>query len=167
MTDHFVVPCAAAKRDRPAPARSLYVSGHFRLVLAAAEAEAAATTRDLGTPARVWILSARHGLVDPDTVLAPYDVTIGGPDAVDAFDVAAQILRAAVRPDDSFWTLLPRAYRDLMDDAVLLVSAAIRHRVPHHDVYEGAGPGIGYQRQTAVTLLRRAGGPLPVGPAAA
>lgn len=63
----YVVPCGAAKLDGPAPARELYVGAHFRFALAAVEAAAA---RD---GARVMILSARHGLVDLDDELAPYD----------------------------------------------------------------------------------------------
>lgn len=62
-----LVGCAAAKLKRPAPARDLYTSALFRKAAAYAEANSD----------RWYVLSALHGLVDPDTVLAPYDVRLG------------------------------------------------------------------------------------------
>lgn len=62
-----LVACAAAKLELPAPARALYVSQLFRKASALAEA----------TCDRWYILSAKHGLVHPDTVVAPYDVRLG------------------------------------------------------------------------------------------
>jgi hypothetical protein len=59
--------CAARKLDRPAPARELYVSQLFEKASAYATA-----ARD-----RRYVLSAKHGLVQPDTVLEPYDVRLG------------------------------------------------------------------------------------------
>ena len=58
--------CAATKLDRPAPAADLYASPLFRAARCYAEAS--------GHP---WfILSARHGLVEPTTVLEPYDTKL-------------------------------------------------------------------------------------------
>jgi hypothetical protein len=62
-----LVGCASQKLQRPAPARELYVSQLFRKASAYAEA----------TCDRWYILSAKHGLVHPDTVLKPYDVRLG------------------------------------------------------------------------------------------
>ena len=50
------------------PARLLYVSPLFRAASTYAE-------RHYG-PGRWFILSARHGLVDPEGVLAPYDLSL-------------------------------------------------------------------------------------------
>lgn len=61
-----LVACAAQKLDHPAPARELYVSPLFRKASAYCE-------REYG---RWYVLSARHGLVLPDAVLAPYDLTL-------------------------------------------------------------------------------------------
>lgn len=67
MTRIGLVGCASQKLKRPAPARELYVSQLFRKAAAYAEA-----TCD------VWyILSAKHGLVRPDTVLEPYNLKVG------------------------------------------------------------------------------------------
>lgn len=62
-----LVGCASQKLQRPAPARELYVSQLFRKASAYAEA----------TCDRWYILSAKHGLVHPDTILEPYDVRLG------------------------------------------------------------------------------------------
>jgi hypothetical protein len=64
-----LVGCAAQKLQRPAPARDLYVSQLFKKASAYAEK----------TCDRWYILSAKHGLVHPDTVLEPYDLRLGGP----------------------------------------------------------------------------------------
>ena len=64
MVDATLVSCTNAKRDHEAPARMLYdESTYFRKMRAWAESR--------GAP--WYILSAKHGLVDPDTPLAPYD----------------------------------------------------------------------------------------------
>jgi hypothetical protein len=62
-----LVGCASTKLRRPAPARELYVSQLFKKASAYAE-----TTCD-----RWYILSAKHGLVHPDSVLEPYDMKLG------------------------------------------------------------------------------------------
>lgn len=65
--DVILIGCTKAKRSEPAAARDLYdESDLFRRRRAYAEAS--------GVP---WaVLSARHGVVDPDRVIAPYDFTI-------------------------------------------------------------------------------------------
>lgn len=61
-----LVGCVKQKRDTPAPARDLYTSPLFR----GARAYVDATCDDW------WVLSAEHGLIDPDRPLAPYDRTL-------------------------------------------------------------------------------------------
>lgn len=64
MSDVTLISCTNAKRDHEAPARMLYdESAYFKKMRAWAESR--------GDP--WYILSAKHGLVDPDTPLAPYD----------------------------------------------------------------------------------------------
>jgi hypothetical protein len=62
----ILVSCGAAKLARPAPAADLYTGPLFRKARGYAEAA--------GHP---WfILSARHGLVEPTAVLEPYDTKL-------------------------------------------------------------------------------------------
>lgn len=64
--DLVLVGCVKKKLDHPAPARLLYVSDLFAKQRAYAERS--------GVP---WfVLSAKHGLVAPDQVLAPYDLRL-------------------------------------------------------------------------------------------
>jgi hypothetical protein len=59
-----VIACGKAKLDHPAPARELYTGNLFR-----------AAREYVETRCDEWfILSAKHGLVLPDDVLAPYEL---------------------------------------------------------------------------------------------
>lgn len=66
MTRIALIACGKAKRDHPSPARDLYTGGLFTKARAYAEA----------TSDTWFILSAKHGLVDPDMTLHPYDLTL-------------------------------------------------------------------------------------------
>ncbi|AYD84020.1 hypothetical protein KDW72_gp57 [Mycobacterium phage Grizzly] len=128
-----VIPCSAQKLDHAAPAGQLYTSQHFQLVYRAARKLA----DDQG--ARVLILSALHGLVDPETVLDPYDVKMGDRGAIAPAAIAEQL--AAINPT-AITTLLPRAYRLALVRAGAVVT----------DLYADAA-GIGYQRGVASQIL--------------
>lgn len=61
-----LVSCSKMKLDHPAPARDLYSSTAFRLKRALAEHRDGA-----------WvILSAKHGVLNPEQVVEPYDLTL-------------------------------------------------------------------------------------------
>lgn len=62
----FLVSCVSSKQDRPAPARLLYRSDWFVKARAFVEARGS----------RWFILSALHGVVAPDAVIAPYERTL-------------------------------------------------------------------------------------------
>src|ERR1700761_4603871 len=65
-TTVFLVSCVGQKRSSPAPARDLYVSSWFW--------KARTYVESTGSP---WfILSAEHGLISPDQVIAPYERTL-------------------------------------------------------------------------------------------
>lgn len=63
-----LVGCGKKKLDRAAPARELYTGPLFRAALRYAEAMCD----------RVFVLSAKHGLLDIDTVVEPYDLRLPG-----------------------------------------------------------------------------------------
>lgn len=153
-----VVACAATKREYPATAADLYCSNHFTFMLSAARSEAADTTRVCGKPAGVAIVSALHGLVDLDTVIAPYDLKMGQPGACGPDLLAAQL--CARRPDEII-AMLPAAYLKVLSAGVHIVNEAGIADIVLMDAFEAA-PGIGYQRGVAASLLRSAGS---IGPA--
>lgn len=148
-TTLFVIPCGAAKLDQAAPARRLYTSPHFAHTLTAALAEAEATERDLGARSRVVILSAKHGLVGLDTLLAPYEMTIAHPDRVSAAQVAQQLLE---HDASTVVSMLPKAYARVLLAAIECNSLDGRE-AELVDAYEGAA-GIGYQRGIASSIIR-------------
>ena len=153
----YVVPCGAAKLDRPAPARELYTGTMFRHTWAnavrCAELDEAA---GLG-PARVLILSAKYGLVDPEQILEPYDLRMGGPGSVSPDLLAGQALALGIDWGSSVYGLLPRAYLARLDAALRTLDVYVQ------DVYE-ATQGIGEQRRVNVHVGQSAG---PVEPAPA
>lgn len=61
-----LVACGKVKRDRAVPARELYTSSLFQKASAYA-----AKNYDFW-----YILSAKHHLLDPERMIAPYDVTL-------------------------------------------------------------------------------------------
>ena len=79
-----LVSCAKTKLLRPAEARDLYVSPFFRMVRRLIEREGAD-----------WkILSAKHGLLRPETVIAPYEQTLNLMAVAERKRWASGILRA-------------------------------------------------------------------------
>jgi hypothetical protein len=63
MPPVYLISCTRTKRSVPGPARDLYRSRWFQKAVAVAERQA-----------RAWyIVSAEHGLVEPERILAPYD----------------------------------------------------------------------------------------------
>lgn len=86
-----VVTCTGPKLDQPAPAGRLYTGASHKLPR---EAAAAIAER---TGARVAIVSALHGLLDLDQLVAPYEQQLGKPGAVEAATVAGQLRAAGVR----------------------------------------------------------------------
>jgi hypothetical protein len=69
MTQIGLVGCSSVKLDHAAAARDLYRSALFRKSSAWAEANCD----------QWYVLSAKHGLVHPDTVLEPYEAKLGSP----------------------------------------------------------------------------------------
>jgi hypothetical protein len=131
-----VIGCGKAKLDRAAPARELYVGQYFRACLLAAETVASG---------RVFILSAKYGLIKPAQVIEPYDLTVGQPGAVGAEVV---YLQAAILGVES--------------EPVTALCGA-RYVALIRDVWNPrlstplAGMGIGRQLQALARICRREG----------
>lgn len=136
----MVIPCGGAKLDSAAPAAELYTGSAFRGALAAALAEVD------GDRSRVLILSALHGLVNLDTVLAPYDVKMGAAGSIDSLDLEATFVAHGLHEDDvDLYAMLPQAYFAALDEV------ARRYDVYPADVYE-ATAGIGEQKHVAAVI---------------
>jgi hypothetical protein len=84
MKPLYLIACSGAKLGRIAPAAELYTGQAFRLAMAAAERAGA----------DVIILSALHGAVFPNLLIAPYDLSLSTMAADDRRQWAANVRHA-------------------------------------------------------------------------
>lgn len=133
----MVVACSGPKVDHPAPAGELYTGQLFRTSLAAALAEAG------GDRSRVYVLSALHGLVAIDDIVAPYDQRIDQAGAIVDTVLALQI---AATGCDEMYVFGPNAYYAHAWRAGDLADVSVHH------VFEG-NIGIGTMLRGA-TIVR-------------
>ncbi|WP_447002410.1 DUF6884 domain-containing protein [Saccharothrix isguenensis] len=98
-------------------------------------------------------LSARHGLVDPDTEIAPYEQSMTAPGAVAAWRLADQLAAITADHHTEIVAFLPKAYVSRLSEALDLIRRHHTHTVLLCDAYEAA-PGIGYQRRFLADLRR-------------
>jgi hypothetical protein len=68
MKPLYLIACSQSKLNRAAPARALYTGQAFKLAVKAAEA----------AKADILILSALHGVLEPEDIIAPYECYLGG-----------------------------------------------------------------------------------------
>ncbi len=151
----YVVPCSGQKLDHAAPAAELYVGQMFRHTFERAT-ECARLDQAAGLgPARVLILSARWGLITPDTVIEPYELKMGAPGSVTPETLAAQAVDLGIDWGcGGVYGLLPRPYLARLDEALRTLDVYIQ------DVYEACG-GIGEQRRVNALIARPEVTPAP------
>ncbi len=130
-----IIPCAASKIDSPAAARDLYSSSSFRMALAAA----------LANFDRVLILSALHGLISPDQIIAPYDVRMGDAGSVSPATITDQALALGIE-DDDIYALLPSAYFSILDEGLRSLDVFAS---PVYEATRGIGDHRGICRRVA------------------
>lgn len=83
----YLVACVKTKRKSRAPAKDLYISDLFTKARAYVESKGG----------RWRILSAKHGLVDPDKIIGPYELTLNKMGVADRRKWAADVLKKLVR----------------------------------------------------------------------
>lgn len=113
--------CVAKKRTYAAPARDLYTSALFQKARAYAERTADAW----------FVLSAKYGLVNPDTVIEPYDVTLNEMDVGERRVWVARVqqqLELVTRTGDAIVMLAGARYREGLTAA--LQRRGVRVEVP-------------------------------------
>lgn len=100
-----LVSCVKMKASGPRPAKDLYVSPLFRALRTYAEA----------TADKWYILSAEHGLLHPETIVAPYERTLIRMRAADRQNWADRVEAALVlilHPGDEVIMLAGERYRE-------------------------------------------------------
>jgi hypothetical protein len=99
--------CVKTKRDHPCKAGEMYTSSLFQKMMAYA--------RSLD-PKSVFILSAKYGLLDTETVIDPYEQTLKKMKSVErqrwAQDVIAELRKHCDLDADNFVLLAGMPYRE-------------------------------------------------------
>lgn len=135
---YYIIPCSAGKLDERAAADDLYTGAMYRFTRANVD-------RLGGT---ILILSARHGLVELDQEIDPYDTKMTDMGSVTVGELVEQVQgmgwhEGEVGPE--VYTFLPKAYFDRLNEACQA------NYVWAQDVYEG-NIGIGDQRHILSTV---------------
>lgn len=123
-----LVSCVKSKRDHPCRAGDMYTSALFRKMMAYAGRL---------TPRSTFILSAKYGLLHPDTVIEPYEQTLrrmkGPVREAWAHDVLGALRHTCDLETDQFVFLAGEPYR--------------RDLVPHIRHYAVPMDGLSFGRQ--------------------
>ncbi|MGW1839616.1 DUF6884 domain-containing protein [Streptomyces sp. NPDC002067] len=131
-----IIPCSAGKLSRPAPAGELYTGSYHVACRRAADALTAAG----GT---VVILSARHGFLRPDQVIAPYETRMGEPGCVSVAQLRQQAREMGLSDAATVTVLAGAAY-----------TAAAQAVWPHAATPLAGSRGIGEHRARLAALTR-------------
>ena len=102
-----LVACVSKKNKRPMVARDLYISDWFKKASAYAE-----TISD-----KWFILSAKYGLVDPNSVIAPYNETLNNMPVSKCRTWSLKVmqdLRPQLNKDDHIVILAGLKYREFL-----------------------------------------------------
>lgn len=150
----IIIPCSATKNpvSGPTPARDLYTGSNFQGNLKAAIAQVG--------EANVRIMSAKHGLLELDQKIEPYDVKMGSKESLSQnmrrftdFGLQLSDLRGA-----QIETMLPQQYLKILKKAAALPSGiGVEIGVDHF----AGSRGIGDQRSMAKKLLGLGTNPVP------
>ena len=113
-----LVACVSRKNHMPMPARDLYISDWFRKASAYA----------MRVADEWYILSAKHGLITPDTVIEPYDKTLNSMPAAARRAWAKRVLKDLVRvlhPGDHVVILAGERYRENLVDSIQRMGCSV------------------------------------------
>lgn len=143
MKTIYLVSCVAEKHTSELPAEELYCSDLFKK----ARAYVAHTIKREDT----WfILSAKHGLLSPRTVIGPYNETLNNMGKAERIKWAQRVaseLRKSLGPGDTVVFLAGWKYREFLQPAVLASGCQVS--VPME------GMGIGKQLNWLDNAVRR------------
>lgn len=105
-----MISCVAAKSPEPQPAKLLYLSDWFKKALAYVQTQGG----------RFFILSAKHGLIHPDAITAPYEKTLNNMPIGERRKWARQVRQSLEAElgnleDVELVVLAGRKYREFLD----------------------------------------------------
>lgn len=109
MQTHVLLSCVKSKQPHPCPAGEMYISAWF--------IKAMTYGRRL-KPDRLFILSAQHGLLSPETVIEPYEKTLNSMGRTERMEWARRVLaQLRTKTDferDRFIFLAGERYREFL-----------------------------------------------------
>lgn len=109
MRKIVLLSCVSKKLESPAAARDLYTSALFKKSLSYAIRQ---------DPDAIFILSAEHGLLHPDTIIDPYDKTLNRMPIADRKSWANNVIRDLAKycdlEKDLFLILAGRKYCEFL-----------------------------------------------------
>ena len=127
-SDYVIIPCGSAKLGKAAAASEFYTGSMFQ--------DALRTARKLYTDDRIYVLSAKYGLVKLDQVLKPYNVKLGDKGSISPKKLSKMIKDLGI--EGTVTSLLPKQYHKLFTDAA-------RNELQIEQYFEGTR-GIGDQK---------------------
>jgi hypothetical protein len=121
MKTVYLISCVAEKRALECPAESLYCSDLFRKARAY-------VLRKMDPGDKWYILSAKHGLLHPQTIVGPYNETLNTMCKPDRLEWARRVtseLRSSLDPDDVVVFLAGQRYREFLEPSVLALGCRV------------------------------------------
>ncbi len=119
MSTIYLVSCVSLKQSVPCEAKELYRSNWFQ--------KARAYVESMDMP--WYILSARHGLINPDEVIAPYEQTLNEMPISERRAWAEKVggqLSGLISPGDQVVVLAGARYREFLMPRLLRLAAGIQ-----------------------------------------
>ena len=102
--------CVKSKKNKPSKASELYISNLFKYSFRYA---LSLTKRD-----KIFILSAKYGLVKPDDIIQPYELTLNNTNKRQrqewAYKVYKQLVREGIDFDEEAIFLCGKKYREFI-----------------------------------------------------
>lgn len=105
----YLVACVSAKRKAPAKAKDLYISVWFKKARRYVE----------GTGCPWFILSAEHGLIHPEAIIAPYEKTLNAMQVDQRRQWAARVIdqmKSTLPRSDSIVVFAGARYREFITE---------------------------------------------------
>lgn len=92
MMPLVLITCGSKKRSTPCAAADLYTGIYFGKMVRFA--------RTIAPDSRIYIVSAKHGLLRMNQIIAPYNLRMGKPGSITADIIKRQAEALGLRPDE-------------------------------------------------------------------
>ena len=143
MKTVYLISCVSEKRESERPAEEIYCSDWFNKARAY-------VVQNLKPEDEWYILSAKYGLLNPRTVIGPYNETLNNMRKLERMEWARRVedeLRKLLHSGDSVVLLAGQRYREFLQPSLLELGCQVS--IPMR------GLGIGKQLSWLANAVRR------------